>query len=146
MKLVAANRRAKFDFELSDTIEAGMILTGQEVKACRAGQVTIAGSYVSFLGGKPLLKQAKIAPYKHASGLDGYEPARDRHLLLSKSQIAKLQTASNEKGISIVPLEVRAGKFIKVMLGIGRGRKRIDKRERIKEKEMGRRLRMGKEV
>ncbi len=146
MKVIAANRRAKFDFEIVDTVEAGIMLSGQEVKACRAGQVNIAGSYVSFLGGKPILKQAKIAPYAYASGLEDYDPGRDRALLLSRTQIAKLQTVSAERGMSIVPLEVQSGKFIKVIIGVGKGRKQLDKRARIKEKEMGRRLREGREV
>ncbi len=141
MKVVAANRRAKFDLAITDNVEAGIMLTGQEVKACRAGQVNIAGAYVSFLRGKPMLKQAKIAAYTHASDLADYDPARDRQLLLNKSQIAKLETMSAERGIAIVPLEVQAGKYVKVLLGIGKGRKRIDKRARIKEKEVTKRLR-----
>lgn len=146
MKVVAKNRRALFDYAIDDTVEAGIVLTGQEVKSCRLGHVDLAGSYLSFRAGKPVIKQMKIMPYKFASGLDGYEPGRDRELLLSKSQAASLEARMAEKGIAVIPLEVRAGKFIKLALAVGRGRKRIDKRQRIKEREIGRKLREGREI
>ena len=145
-KVVAQNRRARFDYEILDTVEAGLVLTGQEVKSCRLGQVSLLGSYVSFVSGTPILKAMKISPYAYASGMDGYDPGHDRSLLLKKNQIEKLQTGSNEKGMSVVPLEVHAGKFIKVLIGIGRGRKRRDKRQHIKEREVERRLRKGGEL
>ncbi len=146
MKVVSKNRRATFDFEVVDTIEAGMILTGQEVKSCRSGNVHLAGAYVSFLGGKPVLKQAKISPYAFASGIDGYDPQRDRMLLISKKEMAKLQTLTDQKGMTIVPLEMRAGKYIKLLLAVGRGRKQIDKRQRIKERDVDRKMRQGREI
>jgi SsrA-binding protein len=93
-----------------------------------------------------VLKQAKITAYPFASGLESYDPGRDRELLLNASELRKLQGGTEEKGMTIVPLEVRAGKYIKVLLGLGRGRKRIDKRQRIKEREISRNVREGKEV
>ena len=146
MKVVAGNRKARFDYEILDTVEAGIILTGQEAKSCRMGHVNLAGSYVSFLGGKPVLKNAKISPYKQASGLEGYDPGHDRQLLLGKAEARKLEAVVAEKGMALIPLEVRAGKFIKVLIGTGRGRKRADKRQHIKEREVGRKLREGREV
>lgn len=146
MKVVAHNRKATFDYEVLETLEAGLQLTGQEVKSCRQGQVSLAGSYVSFVGGSPVLKQAKISPYKYAGDLKEYDPGRDRPLLLTKAQALKLDAAQSEKGISIIPLEVLAGKFIKLKIAVGRGRKRLDKRQKIKEREMGRRMRQGREV
>ena len=146
MKVVADNRRARFDFEIVDTVEAGIMLTGQEVKSCRAGNVNLAGSYISFLGGKPILKKASIAPYKFALPLPDYDPSRDRPLLLKKNEARKIEAATAEKGMAVVPLEVRAGPFIKVLLGVGRGRKRFDKRQRIKEREIGRKIREGREI
>lgn len=143
MKIVAQNRRARFDYDITETMEAGIQLTGQEVKSCRLGQISLVGSYISFLGGRPILKQAKISPYKYASGLDGYDPGHDRPLLIKKSEMARLESAQAQKGVTIIPLEVHAGKFIKVLFGIAKGRKTIDKRQRIKEREVGRRLRMG---
>ncbi|MDO8648586.1 MAG: SsrA-binding protein SmpB [Candidatus Peregrinibacteria bacterium] len=146
MKVVAQNRRARFDYEILDTVEAGIILTGPEVKSCRMGHADLSGAYVSFTNGKPMVKHMKIAPYQYASPVANAEPDRDRQLLLKKGEWERLAAAANEKGISIIPLEVRAGKFIKLVLGAGRGRKRLDKRHRIREREIGRRLREGKDV
>lgn len=146
MKTVAKNRRARFDYEILDTVEAGIVLTGQEVKSCRSGHIDLSGSYISFPDGIPVLKQATIAPYRFASALEGYEPGRDRRLLLSKKDIEKLRRSTEEKGITVLPLEVRAGKYIKILLATARGRKTIDKRRAIKERDIGKRLRQGKDV
>jgi SsrA-binding protein len=146
IKVVAQNRRARFDYEVLETVEAGVLLTGQEVKSCRAGQVNLLGSYVSLRADAPIIKAMKISPYAYASGLEGYDPGHDRTLLLSRVQIERLRSSSEERGMAIIPLEVRAGKFIKVLLGLARGRKRLDKRARIKERETGRRLREGRDI
>ncbi len=143
MKTVAQNRRALFDLDIVEKITAGIVLTGQEVKSCRMGQASLLGSYVSFLHGTPILKQMKIPPYRFASGIEGYDPNRDRILLLSKAQIARMEALSQERGMTLVPLTMIAGKCIKLELGVGRGRKRIDKRQRIRERETERRLRRG---
>ncbi len=145
IKIVAQNRRARFDYEVIDTVEAGILLTGQEVKSCRMGHIDLAGSYVSFFRNVPTLKQAKISPYPFASGLADYQPGRDRSLLLKKSELEKLKIATEQRGTTIIPLEVRAGKFIKVLLGLGRGRKRVDKRAAIKDREVKQKLRKGEE-
>ena len=146
MKTVAENRRARFDFEILETLEAGLILSGQEVKSCRAGHVNLAGAYVSFHTGSPVLRQVKIAPYAYASDLKGYDPAQDRSLLLSRNQLLRLQKVTAEEGQTVIPLEVRVGKYVKILLGIARGRKRWDKRARIKEREVQRRLKRGEEM
>lgn len=146
MKIVAQNRRARFDYQIDDTILAGLILTGQEVKSCRMSHCDLAGSYVSFHGGKPVIKHLKIQPYVFASQLDGYDPGQDRFLLLNKSEIAKLEGASNQKGITVIPLEVQAGRTIKVLIGIAHGRKNIDKRQLIKERDVKKRLKKGEEI
>lgn len=145
MKVVAQNRRARFDYEITDTVEAGLVLSGQEVKSCRLGQVNLSGGYVSFFGGKATLKQAKISPYKYAGPMPDYDPGHERMLLLKKTDLLKLEAKQNEKGVSIIPLEVRAGRFIKVLIGIGTGRKRVDKRQKTKERETSRRVREGRE-
>jgi SsrA-binding protein len=145
MKTVAQNRRVRYDYDITDTVEAGIMLTGQEVKSCRQGNVSLAGAYVSFLGDAPVLKSAKIAAYAYASGLESYDPGQDRRLLLKKADSARLQSAVDEKGVSVLPLEVRAGRHIKVLLGLGRGRKRHDKRQRKKDREVEKRLRKGEE-
>jgi SsrA-binding protein len=146
MKTVAQNRRARFDYEISDTLEAGIVLSGQEVKSCRMGHVDLRGSYVSFSGGKPILKGAKIMKYQFASQLDDYEPGHDRPLLLKKSEIEKLQALAQEKGNTIIPMEVRLGRYIKVVLAVAKGRKTVDKRARIKERDVERRLKKGLEI
>jgi SsrA-binding protein len=145
MKVLAKNRRAHYDYSIYDTLEAGILLTGQEVKSCRAGNVNLAGAYVSLQGGHPLLKSATIAQYKFASNTEAYQPGRDRQLLLKKTEIARVQSALDEKGVSVIPLEFHAGKHIKVLLGLGKGQKRIDKRQKKKEKEVKRRLKKGEE-
>ncbi|HLD07814.1 MAG TPA: SsrA-binding protein SmpB [Candidatus Peribacterales bacterium] len=145
MKVVAKNKRVRFDYEILEELEAGMILTGQEVKSVRAGNADLKGAYVSFLGSKPILKNSTIQPYKYASNLTGYDPGRDRELLLRKGELEKLRAASEEKGISVLPLEFRSGRMIKVLLGVGRGRKTIDKRRRIKEREVEKKIRKGEE-
>ena len=144
MKAVAQNRRARFDYEVVDTFEAGIILTGPEVKACRQGHISLMGSYVLFVGGKPIIRNVKISKYTYSADAD-HKEMRDRELLLNKNESAKLQRSLEEKGMTVVPLEIRAGKYIKVLLGLGRGRKKFDKRAKIKEREIGRRVREGRE-
>jgi SsrA-binding protein len=146
VKTIAQNRRARFDYEILETIEAGLMLTGPEVKSCRAGHANLAGSYVSFHGGKAVLKNAKISRYAFSGPNSPHAEMRDRPLLLKKNESEKLERAISEKGIAIVALEIRAGKYIKVLLGLARGRKKLDKRARIKEREQGRRLREGREI
>lgn len=145
MKVVASNRRARFDYEILWTLEAGMILTGPEAKSCRMGHVSLAGAYVSFRGGGAILRHATIAKYPYAADTL-HDPERDRPLLLKKREGAKLRSAAVEKGVTIVPLEVRAGRFIKVLLGLARGRKRFDKRKVIREREVMRKVREGREI
>lgn len=146
MRTVARNQRARFDYEIQETLEAGIVLTGQEVKSARAGNINLSGAYVSFLTGKPVLKQAKIQPYRYASGLEGYDPARDRPLLLRAQECTRLRKLTEEKGVTLLPLEVRSGRTVKVLLGLGRGRKKLDKRRRIREREVERKLRRGEEI
>ncbi len=146
MKVVAQNRRARYDYEIIDTVEAGIMLTGQEAKSCRQGNANLAGAYVSFASGKAVLKNASIAPYAYAGPLPEYDLHRDRPLLLKKAEAAKLDSLLAEKGVSLVPLEIKAGKYIKVLLGLGRGRKRLDKRENIKKRDIDRQLRRGEDA
>lgn len=146
MKILSKNRRARFDYDISDTLEAGIALTGQEVKSCRMGNINLAGSYVSLVSGKPMIKGMKIAKYAHASGVEDYAPGRDRLLLLHKRELEKLTAKLSEQGVSLVPLEVKGGRHIKVVLGLGKGKKRYDKRQSKKEQDIGRRLKEGREI
>lgn len=142
MKTVAQNRRARFDYEILETIEVGVILSGPEVKSCRRGSVHLAGSYVSFRNRDAILRNATIAPYPFARQ-DAYTPTQDRVLLLTKKEHEYLRRAIEEKGVTVIPLEVRAGKYIKLLIGLARGRKKHDKRERVRERETMRHLRQG---
>ncbi len=146
MKVVAQNRRARFDYDILETVETGMILTGPEVKSCRKGHINLAGAYVSFLNGKPILKGAGVSKYTFTGPDVLHDEHRDRQLLLKKSELGKLQRATEEKGMTLIPLEVRAGKYIKLLIGVCRGRKKMDKRQAIKTREIGRRLREGREI
>lgn len=145
MKTVAQNRRATYDYEIVDTFDAGIQLLGHEVKSCRAGNVNLAGSYVSMHTGYPVLKGAKIAKYQYASGLDDYEIGRDRVLLLHKKELTKIEKELQERGVSLIPLKIVAGKHIKIVLGLGKGKKRYDKRQKKKEQDVTRRLKQGEE-
>lgn len=142
MKTIAKNRRATFDFEIIETFEAGIQLTGQEVKACRMNLADLSGAYVSFAHAAPVLKKMTIRPYPFASDALLQDSSRDRVLLLHAKEIERLQRSTDEKGMSVIPLEVKAGKYIKVVLGLGRGRKQFDKREKIKEREAKKRSKM----
>lgn len=145
MKTVAQNRRARFDYDIVETVEAGIVLTGPEVKSCRAGHVSLAGAYVLLQGGKAILRNMTIAPYRYASGQE-HLPTRERTLLLNAEQLRQWDSSSAQKGMTVIPLEVRAGKYIKIVIGLCRGRKKFDKRSAIKKREVERRLREGREV
>lgn len=145
MKIVAQNRRARFDYEIVETIEAGMILTGPEVKSCREGHCSLAGAYVILQKGKAILRGVTIARYRYAAGSEMYAPARERELLLNRTELERLSSAVDQKGMTLVPLEVRAGRYIKILIGLGRGKKKFDKRSTIKKREVERKLREGRE-
>ena len=145
IKTVAQNRRARFDYEIVETIEAGMMLTGSEVKSCREGHVSLAGAYVLVHKGKVKLRNVVIARYRYTAGSQTNEPERERELLLKSVEIDRLSSAVAQKGMTLVPLEVRAGKYIKIVIGLGRGKKKFDKRATIKKRDVERKLREGRE-
>lgn len=139
-KIVAENRRARHDYDILETAEAGIVLTGPEVKSCRIGRLSIAGAYVSFLKGVPRLKGMTISPYPYAQAADCV-PDRERVLLLKKREAERLWSHAEQKGCAVIPLAVTAGKYVKVLLGVARGRKKYDKRQKIKEKDIRRQIR-----
>lgn len=141
-KTVAENRRARHDYDILETTEAGVILTGPEVKSCRMGRINIAGAYVSFLRKIPRLKGANISLYPYTRVPD-YDPHRERTLLLKEREAERLWSCAEQKGCTVIPLEVTAGKYVKILLGVARGRKKYDKREKIRTREAERRLRQG---
>ena len=137
-KDLVSNRKAFHDYEISDTYEAGIALVGSEVKSLRAYQGSLQDAYVLISGREAILKNASIAPYSQAA-MFGHEERRDRKLLLHKREIEKLIKASQDKGIALIPLAIYLKKgFIKVKIGVGRGKKAYDKRAAIKEREQKR--------
>ena len=139
MKILADNRRATFDYDIKETFVAGLILSGAEVKSVKNGNVSLTGAYVTASPGKAALINCHIGPYKYAR-TDGYEPTQTRKLLLKQKEISQL--IGKEKGLVIVPLEVFQTKqgWIKIKLGIGKARKKRDKREHIKKREVNREI------
>ena len=135
IKVIAVNKRARFDYHIIETFEAGMVLTGAEIKSIRAGGISIAESYVSPARGEVYLLGANITPYSH-SGATEYDPIRKRKLLLHGHEIAKLQTRVEEKGYTVVPLRVylKNGRA-KIEIALAKGKDAPDKRQSIKEKE-----------
>ena len=135
----ATNPKAGFDYEILETLEAGVVLFGHEVKSIKTGKASIKGSYVKILDGEPFLIGAIIAPYQPANPPADYDPQRSRKLLLSKKQIATLVGTSQAHGLTLIPLKLydKNGK-IKLLVGIARGKKKYDKRETLKKKDIAR--------
>ncbi|MCX6785817.1 MAG: SsrA-binding protein SmpB [Candidatus Komeilibacteria bacterium] len=146
MPTIAENKKALFDYQILEKIEAGIKLTGPEVKVVRAGQIDLKGAYV-LIKARPgsnspeaWLTGSHIPKYKKAGySQSGYNPDRDRKLLLNKGEIAQLIGKTKQKSLTLIPLSVyTAGRLIKVGLGLGQGKKKFDKRETIKKREFDR--------
>jgi SsrA-binding protein len=139
-KLISENRRARYDYELLDRVEAGIVLTGTEVKSLREGRVTLAQAYADVRDGEVWLIGADIAEYGHGN-LANHEPGRDRKLLLKRAEIASLVGKVREKGQTLVPtrLYFKDGK-VKVELALAKGKERGDKRRDIAERDAKRQI------
>lgn len=135
-KTVAENRRARFDYFIEDTFEAGLMLTGTEVKSLRAGEATIAESYAEVRGGEVWLVNANVPEFSHGNRFN-HEPKRPRKLLLNEREIAKMTGAVERKGMTLVPLSIYFnGKGrAKVELALAKGKQAQDKRQTIKERD-----------
>jgi len=140
-KLVASNRKARFEYEILETVEAGIALLGPEVKSLRAGNASLADAYAVVRGGEVFLVGAHVSPYAQASR-ENPDPRRERKLLLHRSEIVRLGSKVAERGLTLVPLELyfREGRA-KVALALARGRRRHDKREAIRRREEDREVR-----
>jgi SsrA-binding protein len=137
---VATNRRARHDYFIEDSLEAGLELLGSEVKSLREHQVSIQESYAAVEGGEVWLYNMHIAPYKPAAH-ESHDPYRKRRLLLHKTQIRRLERSVQQKGYTLIPLKIyfaRRG-HAKVELGLCKGKRKHDKREAIKERDFQRR-------
>ncbi len=135
---IAQNRRARHDYEILARFECGIVLTGSEIKAVREHKVQLQGSYARIKDGEVWLVEAHIAPYSNA-GYAGHDPKRDRKLLLHRKEIVRVEEMVGAQGLTLVPLAMYfvRGKA-KVELGVARGLKRYDKRERIAERDVQR--------
>lgn len=142
MTVYATNLKAKFDYEILETFEAGLVLAGHEVKAIRNNKISIKGAYVKIFGTEAWLVGALISPYQANNVPKEYDPQKDRKLLLKKSELKYLIGKAQERGLTLVPLKIfDAHGIIKLEFGVGRGKKKYDKRETIKKRETERKIR-----
>jgi SsrA-binding protein len=140
-KLITQNRKARFEYTIEETFEAGLVLTGTEVKACREGRANLTDAYAIVDNGEAFLLQCHISPYSHGNRVN-HEPLRTRKLLLHRSEVDKLKIKSSQEGRTLVPLRLyfKHG-LVKAEIAVGRGKKSHDKRASIAEREAERRMR-----
>ena len=144
-RIVARNRKARHDYEILETFEAGIVLKGPEVKSVREGKIAFQDSYARIENGEVWLHSLHISPYEPAT-LWNEEPTRPRKLLLKRHEIRRLVGKVEEKGLTLVPLEVYfRGGYAKLSLALAKGRRRHDRREEIKRKTMLREARKAAE-
>jgi SsrA-binding protein len=137
---VAQNKKAYHDYEILEEIEAGVELFGPEVKSLRQGRANIKGSFVKIDGGQAFILKAHITPYDHAHYIE-LDPDRPRRLLLKKKEIRYLEKKIEEKGLTVVPLKIYFKKsWAKILIGVGRGKSKYDKRESLKKKAVAREI------
>lgn len=134
MKIFADNKRARFDYDIKENFNAGLVLSGAEVKSIKSGNVSLAGSYVTVSSNGASLVNCHIGPYKYAPN-QNYNPTQSRKLLLNKKEIHQLM--GKEKGLTIIPLSIYLGNrgLVKMRVGLGKARKKTDKREYIKKRD-----------
>lgn len=138
---IATNRRARFNYAILETFEAGMVLTGSEIKSVRARHMTIAEGYVQVRNGEAWLHSANIAPYAAAGEYDQHDPIRVRKLLLKKKEIVHIQREMQKARLTIVPLKVYIkGRRAKMLIGLGKGKNQVDRRETIKQRDSDREI------
>lgn len=136
MKII--NRKARFNYELLDRLETGIVLTGSEVKSVKAGHISLAEAYVRLIDGELWLINATISPYKFANNED-YDPIRTRKLLVHKHQILTLTKKMEGKNLTLVPTAIYTSRGrVKLEIALARGRKEFEKREKIKARDMER--------
>ena len=136
-RLLADNRLARHQYEILETLETGIELVGTEVKSIRAGQANLRDGFCLIRNGELQLHNVHIAPHSHASGYYNHDPLRVRRLLAHRSEIDKLRGQLDQKGLALIPLNMHLqGSWIKVTIGLGKGRKLHDKRAAEKEKQV----------
>jgi SsrA-binding protein len=144
MKLYAENRKARHEYQILETFEGGLILTGAEVKSIREGGAKLDGAYVKPLVDRLALVGAHIRPYSKISSREGYDPDRTRTVLVSKKELRQIRAKIQQKGLTLVPISFYpVARRIKVSFALCRGKKTHDKRESLKERDVMRRVRRG---
>ena len=139
-KLIAKNPVAYHNYSISDKLEAGIILTGTEIKSIRSGKVNLKDTYVNIKNGEAFIYSMHISPYEHGN-IFNKDPLRTRKLLLNKKEINKLIGYIKQKGVSIIPIRLYfKNNFVKLELGIGKGKKLYDKREDMAKKDAERKI------
>lgn len=142
MPTLAINKQAKFEYEILDTVEAGIVLSGDEVKSAKNGGIKLTDAFVTFKGESAYLTNAHIARYSKSNPKLAYDPTRSRQLLLHKKEINHLIGKKSQDGLTIVPLSAYTSKdLIKIELALVRGKKQHDKRETIRTREIERDIR-----
>ena len=140
VKTVATNRKARHDYHIDDTFEAGMVLTGTEIKSVRAGHVTLRDSYATVKEGELWLLNVHIAPYDQGTYAN-HEPRRPRKLLMHRREINRITGKLQEKGFTLIPLRLYLkNNLAKVELGLARGKKQYDKRDALRQRETRREI------
>lgn len=139
MKIYSENKKAGFDYEVLEKFEAGMVLFGQEVKSIKTGHINLSGSYVTLRGEEPFLVGVRVPPYQPNNAGADYNEGRERKLLLNKKEINYLIGKSAQKGFSLIPLKIyeNSGR-IKLEFGLAKGKKKYDKKEKIKKRDVER--------
>ncbi|MEK9179726.1 MAG: SsrA-binding protein SmpB, partial [Patescibacteria group bacterium] len=138
---LAQNKKVEFEYEILEKYEAGLVLSGQEVKSVKLGQINLKGSYITFHGPNAYVLNMHINKYKAAGPLPDYDPTQSRRILLHKKQIAYLKDKSMMAGLTIVPLRVYTkGRLLKIEVAVARGKKLYDKREVLKKRELKREI------
>lgn len=139
MKVIARNKKAKFNYNILETYEAGIVLKGSEVKSIRVGKVSLSDAFAQVVNGEVFLFNMHISPYEKAS--EELEAKRERKLLLNKSEIRKIEGKLKSRGLTLVPLEVFIKKsFVKITLALAKGKKEYEKKRKIIEKEQRREM------
>jgi SsrA-binding protein len=138
------NKKASFDYEFLETIEAGLKLSGSEVKSIKARHGSLSGAYVAVIGGDVVLLGAHIPAWQEKNAPTGYDPYQTRILLVHKKELFYILRSLQTKGLTIVPISLyNKGRYIKIQLAISKGKKNFDKRESIKKRDLDREMRRG---
>ena len=142
MPMLAINKKARFDYEILETLQGGLVLTGAEVKSIKAGHVQLKGAFLHVRGFELWLKNAFVSPYKPAGEQIGYDPSRDRKVLVRRSELSKLVGKAQAQGLTLVPLSIfTKGDLVKLEFAVARGKRKFEKREAIKKRDAQKQIR-----